>query len=125
MDTFIERHIGEHSGYYIKMLKSGSHHCDFFVTKWASCNYLGQTRIEYFSEVDTMYPISQDSPKYISGSIKWDGCINYIYDEQKECMLHQCGLDDFKEIYQIFKNVYDMASELMPENSKNLASKES
>lgn len=47
-----------------------------------------------------------------SGGLKWDGCINVIFDDQENCMPHFCDNpgDTFK---RIFDRLYVLGAELM------------
>jgi len=43
----------------------------------------------------------------ITGTIKWDGCVNFTQPEG----MHFCDLDDAKNIYLLFKEIYKYAEE--------------
>lgn len=45
----------------------------------------------------------------MSGDIRFDGCMNLIFPEQEECMLHFCGRKDAANIGIIINRIYDVA----------------
>lgn len=47
----------------------------------------------------------------MSGDIRMDGCMNLIFPEQEECMLHFCGRKDAANIGIIINRIYDVAAE--------------
>jgi hypothetical protein len=57
---------------------------------------------------DTM----KTAPIYAHGSVKWDGCSNWYFDEQDRVMLHACDKDDVLRLGKILAACYDWASQL-------------
>lgn len=57
---------------------------------------------------------------YLSGGVKWDGCLNWTFDEQERCMLHFCGAKDAVQIGELFRQLYLIAAEVMPRHAANL-----
>ena len=51
---------------------------------------------------------------FCQGSIKWDGCVNFQFPEQEDCMLHCCGRQDAMKIGVMFDRLYDAVSRLIP-----------
>ena len=51
---------------------------------------------------------------YFEGTIKWDGCCDVIYSDQKNCMLHYCGASDYRESHNMIEGLYRYASENIP-----------
>lgn len=45
--------------------------------------------------------------KFIDGSLKWDGCINFTVEDQP---LHFCSRSDVEEFNKILPTVYDLAA---------------
>lgn len=54
-----------------------------------------------------------DAEWSIIGGVKWDGCVNYKYN-QESCLLHQCGLYGFETEARVWKFIYQCAETLMP-----------
>jgi hypothetical protein len=45
------------------------------------------------------FPATKDGIiPFCSGYTKWDGCSNFTFDEQEECMLHTCEKQDMLDI---------------------------
>lgn len=57
---------------------------------------------------------------YMEGHIKWDGCTNYTFPAQNDCMLHECSRKGAKAVAQIWDRLYDLAAERMTENKRYL-----
>jgi hypothetical protein len=56
--------------------------------------------------------IGDDEEAEISGSVKWDGCINW--ETNPACMMHFCGPSDADRLAALFKDVWEEARKLMP-----------
>ena len=54
----------------------------------------------------------EDAEVFLHGSVKWDGCSNWYFDEQDRIMLHFCGEEHGAEIGELFKRLYAWAREL-------------
>jgi hypothetical protein len=54
-----------------------------------------------------------EAPVFIHGSVKWDGCSNWHFDEQDKAMLHFCGPEDAAEVGQLLARMYEIARELL------------
>jgi hypothetical protein len=52
---------------------------------------------------------------YLTGFVKWDGCSNWRFDEQEECMLHCCSRDGLNRFSKIMIICWDWTKELIPE----------
>ena len=91
-------------------------HLDFKI--W-NCNWGAKPYfIDSIASTPEYYDDRTKAAPYISGSIKWDGCINYLYTENWEntCMLHHCGIHDFEREFMVFKKLYSVAKELIKGN---------
>ena len=55
-----------------------------------------------------------NAQSYFEGTIKWDGCCNVIYSDQNNCMLHYCGISDYRESHNMIEGLYNYASENIP-----------
>jgi len=51
---------------------------------------------------------------YLHGSIKWDGCSNWYFDEQDRNMLHGCSRQEIQRFGDVMGACWDWAAELMP-----------
>lgn len=51
---------------------------------------------------------------FINGSVKWDGCSNWYFDEQERGMIHGCNKDDLTRIGHVMGLCWDMTSKLCP-----------
>lgn len=50
--------------------------------------------------------------RYAHGSVKWDGCSNWFFDEQDRCMLHFCALPN---LGAMMTELYQFCAEQMPD----------
>lgn len=55
----------------------------------------------------------EEADSFISGEIKWDGCSNFIFDEQKECMLHTCDRGSMIAIGEVLARTWDCGKDLL------------
>jgi hypothetical protein len=51
---------------------------------------------------------------YLRGSVKWDGCSNWHFDEQDRVMLHFCDHGDLLNLGVVMATCWEMAEELCP-----------
>lgn len=51
---------------------------------------------------------------YLSGGLKWDGCINMQFDAQDRAMLHFCGKKDAMRLGAIMERIYDHLGPIIP-----------
>lgn len=61
--------------------------------------------------VDTI----EESEPYLSGSVKWDGCSNWHFDEQERCMLHGCCRQHLQRLGDIMAQCWDWTGQLIPD----------
>lgn len=50
---------------------------------------------------------------FLHGSVKWDGCSNWHFDEQDRVMIHGCSRDDLEGIGLLLTKCFDIAHEIM------------
>lgn len=87
-------------------------------------------RISGFSDGDPEYGnynegIIRDTdkaPVFMSGMIKFDGCINYEFPDSANCMIHDCN-NPGSLFKLIFDTIYRTALEYMPESEQYLCEK--
>lgn len=65
------------------------------------------------SHPDTVDELALAEP-YLHGSVKWDGCSNWHFDEQDRVMLHGCTRDDVKRFGDVLAYCWDWAAEICP-----------
>lgn len=62
------------------------------------------------NSVDTI----EEAEPYLHGSVKWDGCSNWHFDEQDRVMLHGCGKEDIQRFGDVMAYCWDLTSTLCP-----------
>ncbi len=62
-----------------------------------------------------------EADSWLSGSIKWDGCSDWYFNEQDHVMLHFCGLKAATAIGRLMGRMYDIASSRMKSFDRDLA----
>ena len=73
--------------------------------------------IEWGNDEDAMTRPTQslaEASVYMSGGLKWDGCMNMQFDEQDRVMLHFCGKADATRIGDVLGRIYDVLGPLIP-----------
>jgi len=54
-----------------------------------------------------------DAEPYLHGSVKWDGCSNWSFDEQdRGVMLHGCGREDLVNLGEVMARCWDLTKTL-------------
>ena len=51
----------------------------------------------------------EDADVYLHGSVKWDGCSNWYFDQQDRVMLHGCSRADLVNIGEVMAKCWDYA----------------
>lgn len=46
----------------------------------------------------------------VEGSIKWDGCSNFVHPQEKEVMSHYCGLNNHRSYFSAWERIYELAA---------------
>jgi hypothetical protein len=60
-------------------------------------------------------PDPSEAQVFMSGSVKWDGCSNWWFDEQDTgVMIHFCGRDAATAVGRVMHKMYDLAAARMP-----------
>jgi hypothetical protein len=55
-----------------------------------------------------------EAEPYLSGSVKWDGCSNWRFDEQDRGWMHACTRADLVNMGEVMARCRDFAATLMP-----------
>lgn len=55
-----------------------------------------------------------DAEIFLHGSIKWDGCSNWHFDEQDRIMIHGCSVDDMTNVGVLFERMCAIAKNTIP-----------
>lgn len=56
-----------------------------------------------------------DAEVYLHGDVKWDGCSDWIFDEQNRSYLHGCSRHDIERFGKVMAACWDMTKELLPD----------
>jgi hypothetical protein len=106
--------IWEDIGYFATA-EPHSHWCDFVihVLLWIDDGNPIANKKDATSSPDPAASI-EDSQIFLHGSIKWDGCSNWQFDEQERVMLHFCGRKNATNLGILMDRLYDWASEVIP-----------
>jgi hypothetical protein len=59
------------------------------------------------------YPTLGNAPVYAHGSVKWDGCSDWYFDEQNRCCLHGCSRENLTNLGDALAACWDWAGELI------------
>ena len=58
-----------------------------------------------------------DAELYLSGSIKWDGCSNWMFENSP---YHFCGRDSAINIGKLLENLYNLAKDILKETEDDI-----
>lgn len=72
--------------------------------------------VEYTADIEK-------SDKLIEGTIKWDGCShnNFAPDESNRGYIHGCSRQDLMRLGELYRRLFDIAMERMPNNTDYLS----
>ena len=76
----------------------------------------GQPLFHQLGAISYPAPVDQieEAEIYASGSVKWDGCSNWRFDEQDRVMLHGCNKDHLLNLGKILAECWEMTADLCP-----------
>ena len=60
-----------------------------------------------------------EAEPYLHGSVKWDGCSDWHFDEQDRCYLHGCSKADVQRFGDVMALCWDLAAEILPSALKH------
>ena len=55
-----------------------------------------------------------EAQKFLHGYVKWDGCSNWHFDIQDDCMIHFCSSEQAEDIGVLFRELYLLAAKFIP-----------
>ena len=55
----------------------------------------------------------EEAQVYLHGSVKWDGCSNWYFDEQNRAMLHGCCKADVQRFGDVMALCWEWTGELL------------
>ena len=93
--------------------KPFEHYCEFEVFEIISSEPTTLWSLPGGSRTYVTDDISE-AERFLHGSIKWDGCSNWHFDIQDDCMIHFCSAQDAAAIGVLFAELYRIADELIP-----------
>jgi hypothetical protein len=99
-------------GYYL-IMEEGDNECfaDFKVYKIVDDKELVfQNKYE-----DVSFPTTkvEDAEVFVSGSLRWDGCCNFNFDCQDDCMIHTCEREELLNIGVLLSRIWDLGREVI------------
>ena len=56
----------------------------------------------------------------VTGSLRFDGCINYFWNQDERCYWHDCGFAGLASYTTAFALLYKIAAEMMPDHRDDL-----
>jgi hypothetical protein len=65
------------------------------------------------------FPTGGKDYSKFSGSIKWDGCSDWGFEDCNQVMTHFCGYRDLEKFSELLKRCYQIAWTLMPGGDKD------
>lgn len=73
-----------------------------------------EDKVLYGEETGNLTSSIEEADVYLSGFVKWDGCSNWEFNAQEECMLHFCDRDSLGYISKVMQKCYDITAEYCP-----------
>lgn len=97
-----------------------AYHIDYKIYEvagWAEGSIKGKYDKPVWSKPDDQYTSTdnlEEAALYLHGSVKWDGCSNWHFDEQDRVMLHGCSRENLQSIGDVMTFCWDLTSKLCP-----------
>lgn len=84
----------------------------------AICEENGAPLYETPGSISPMENMTADRDKALAvarGTVKWDGCVDYLVGEQQDdpCMLHGCSVRDVRALADALVRAYEIAAEMV------------
>ena len=103
--------LGSEHEHYLVRYDSHEYHTDFRAWHVAA---IGDGQL-YFGD-NAQHTRADDVAPLVAGSVKWDGCANFEFPEQVECMLHTCSREGLTNIGLLLGRIYDQCAALCPKS---------
>jgi hypothetical protein len=98
------------------LAKPESHHVDYVIYDHEGFDDQGNPLFPKANSSVSPDPVKniEDSEPYLHGSVKWDGCSNWHFDEQERIMLHGCCKEDIERFGKVMGECWEWTKELCP-----------
>ncbi len=93
------------------------HHIDFVAVELIATHVIdgrGYNRKDARFSPDFVFD-PHDAEPYVSGTVKWDGCVNYTVGTDS-VMMHACGRRDLEKLSRVLVTVFERCGALMLEH---------
>jgi hypothetical protein len=70
-------------------------------------------KVGVWNSYDVVNTLAESEP-YMHGTVKWDGCSDWCFDQQEHVMLHACDRQGLLRIGQALARCWDWTAELCP-----------
>lgn len=98
---------------YVAVSEVFEYYVDFKVYKPLKGSHLLYERIGGISNLDNTSDI-KEAQVFLSGSVRFDGCSNWYFDEQDTVMIHCCSKEELTNIGMVMARCWDLTAELCP-----------
>lgn len=99
---------------YAVVVTPGAYSVDYVIYEIVGLSHPGEVPVYHGSdpsdEMSTTENIDEASP-FAHGSVKWDGCSNWDFDELQRVMLHFCERASLIHLGEILATCWDMTKE--------------
>lgn len=102
--------IHEDIGYVIHAVNITSHYVEYEIYELMS---VAEDGTVLFKQGDNHTHVLEDAAVYAHGSVKWDGCSNWYWNEQDDCMLHGCSQQDLLNLGEVLSRCWTWTAELL------------
>jgi hypothetical protein len=115
-DRYIENtdevHIDSDIGWFTILAEWDEYHANFVIYEIGCSDHEGNFlyRVEDENEIDFVKDYKSSTP-YLHGTVKWDGCSNWYFDEQEQGMLHFCTQEGLVNLGRLMAFCWQFASE--------------
>ncbi len=103
------------------------HHVDFFATEFAGLgpNDAGEYVVPLYTKRGAASSMDHETDPhgaevFVSGSVKWYGCVNYEVGDQDLVMMHACSRRDLERVSHVLTTIYERCGELMQARGVNV-----
>ena len=106
--------VHEDINYVIKAVNVASHYVEYEIYELLGITEGGAVLYK-LQDSPTCVPTQdiKEAALYCHGSVKWDGCSNWYWDEQDDCMLHGCTQQDLLNLGIVLTRCWEWTAELL------------